>query len=62
MRGGDKMGGFSGSDMHKGLKNRSPDFLDKSLGIPKSPSVDSGATRGDVAPNGSPVDNNGRTA
>ena len=50
----DKMGGFSGSDMLKGLKNRSPEFPDRSMGIPKGPSVNSEATRKETAPNCEP--------
>jgi hypothetical protein len=44
-------GGFSGSDMLKGLKNRSPPTQDSSRKLPKGPSVNSEATRSETAPN-----------
>jgi hypothetical protein len=37
-------------DMHHGLKNRSAQWPDASTRLPKGPSVNSGATRNEVAP------------
>jgi hypothetical protein len=38
-------------NLHEGLKTHSPKAVDKSMGLPKSPSVNSESTRESVAKN-----------
>lgn len=39
------------ADLHAGLTTKSPKAVDKSMGLPKSPSVNSETTRDSVARN-----------
>jgi len=56
-----KVSGGAPSNMLKGLKNRSPSWPDSSTKLPKSPSVDSEATRSETAPSEAPA-SGGRVA
>lgn len=51
----DKNGGFSGGNMLKGLSNRSAPASDSSTKLPSGKSVDSEATRTEIAPNASTI-------
>jgi|HubBroStandDraft_5_1064220.scaffolds.fasta_scaffold112100_2 hypothetical protein len=57
----DKNGGFSGGNMLKGLKNRSPSVPDSAMKMPSGKSVDSEATRSETAPSEAPA-SGGRVA